>query len=65
MRRDLEQMLKRRVEIVNRMTPEERAELDRLQCESWVRAESRCEHGNEWDACDDCWKAAALERKPE
>ena len=67
MTRDLEQMLKRSVEIVNRMTPEERDEMCRLQRESWVRAEARCEHGNEWDACDDCRQEviAALERKPE
>ena len=53
---DLEKLLKRSIEIVKKMTPAERAEMLRVQRESWVRGEAPCEHGNEWDTCDKCWE---------
>ena len=53
---DLEKLLKRSIKIVRKMTPAERAEMLRVQGESWARGEAPCEHGNEWDACDKCWE---------
>lgn len=39
-------------------TPEQKAEMHRLQQESWVRGMAPCEHGDpDWETCSDCLSA--------
>lgn len=60
---DLMAKVKRAQAIYDAMTPEQKAEHDNAQRESWVRGmTARCEHGwLDYEQCPDC-RAAARER---
>jgi hypothetical protein len=51
------------VRTYNALPADQRAEMDRLQRESWQRAFAPCEHGDpDWETCSQC--LAALKGSP-
>jgi hypothetical protein len=61
-RPDLDELLRRSVEAVKAMSPEERAAMHEAQRQSWVRAfTTPCEHGElDFEQCGDCRAKTAL-----
>lgn len=57
MNKELEEALRKSAKLVKEMSQEEYDEMFRLQKESFIRSIERCEHGNDWMDCSDCWAA--------